>query len=169
MRIQFSRREQQLVHAVERRAAQLVSQFYVLAPREWERMPYEVRTLESLRPEEIHDGVLAQVLCYGVRREVDDIVREHDLFRICLQDHTILNRMRAESGVPMRALLLYVLTHELIHVVRFGQKMQAIDLAPHLRPLEEASVDRTARLILRECDEPGLGDALARFAVPGLH
>jgi hypothetical protein len=127
-------------------------------------MSYEVRTLTELQPDEIVDSALAHVLCYGVERRVDDrLVDAHDLFRICVQDHIILRRT-LEDALPLRALLLFVLTHELVHVVRFAQRMQAIDLAPELRVREEESVDRTARLILKASDEPGVGRVLERLA-----
>ena len=58
------------VRSAARRAADLVSRFYVLAPREWSAMPYEIRTVAQLRSEEVRDDVLAQVLCYGVERRV---------------------------------------------------------------------------------------------------
>jgi hypothetical protein len=162
MRKAFSAIERRQVRDAERQAAELVSRFYVLAPREWARMPYEVRTLEQLSDTEVRDGVYAHVLCYGVRREIGArVVAEHDLYRICLQDHAIL-----ESGLAVSGVLLYVLTHELVHVVRFGQRMQSIDLPPHLRSDEEASVDRTARLILRNSGLRGVSAALERLATP---
>jgi hypothetical protein len=155
------------VRAAERRAADLVTRFYALAPREWGRMRYEVRTLDQLDATDITDRALAQVLCYGVRREVGDrVVAEHDLYRICLQDHRIPGACGAGAEVPFRALLLFVLTHELVHVVRFGLALRPLDLPWSLRAGEEASVDRTARLILRASDEPGLGRILERFASP---
>jgi len=164
MRSVFSTRQRRQVWDAERRAAELVSRFYVIAPREWQRMAYEVRTLDQLAPDEITDAALAQVLCYGVRREVGErVLDERDLYRICVQDHRVLDHA---SAVPLRALMLYVLTHELVHVVRFGQRLQRLDLDPSLRETEEASVDRTARLILREVAEPGLGEALERIPAP---
>jgi hypothetical protein len=168
MRATFTANQQRQVRAAERRASELVTRFYAIAPREWERMRYEVRTLEQLQPAEVLDSALAHVLLYGVERSVENrVVSEHDLFRICVQDHMILRRS-AEDVVALRALLLFVLTHELVHVVRFGQRMQSVDLAPELRPVEEESVDRTARLILRTADEPGVGRVLERFAT-GVH
>ena len=159
MRQAFSAIERRQVRAAERRAADLVSRFYVLAPREWARMPYEVRTLEELDDMEVRDGVFAHVLCYGVRRELGArVVAEHDLYRICLQDHAILG-----CGLDVSSVALYVLTHELVHVVRFGQRMQSIDLPPHLRSDEEANVDRTARLILRNAGESRVSAALERI------
>jgi hypothetical protein len=160
--------ERYQVDAAERRAADLVSRFYVLAPREWGRMPYEVCTHEALAPGELCEGALAHVVCYGVERRVGSrVVAEHDLYRICLQDPTIIERAAAAGdGVDLSALLVYVLTHELVHVVRFGQRMQKIDLPPQLRAVEEASVDRTARLILRTADDPRLARTLERIPPP---
>ena len=166
MRDRFTAEQRSQVRAAERRAAELVTRFYALAPREWRAMEYEVRTLDELLPTEVIDSALAQVLCYGVRREIDNrIIDERDLYRICLQDHRILRHGR-DMAVPLGALLLYVLTHELVHVVRFGQRMQALDLPADVRPREEASVDRTARLILRASDEPGVGSVLERSGLP---
>jgi hypothetical protein len=162
MRTAFSPHERRQVGAALGRAADLVSRFYVLAPREWAQMPYEVRTLAELAPAEVHDGIFAEVRCYGVRRQVEShVVAEHDLYRICLQDHEIL-----ATGLPVPDVLLYVLTHELVHVVRFGQRMQALDLAPDLRRDEEAGVDRTARRILGAWGGRGVGAALERIPAP---
>ena len=167
MRRTFSKAERYQLRDAERRAADLVSRFYVVAPREWRRMPYEVRTVEELEPEEIDDGSFAQVRCYAVRRTVGGrIVDEHELYRICVHDHEILRHASDADGVEMPALLLYVLTHELVHVVRFGQRMQRLDLPTALRPVEEASVDRTARRILRATGDRGVTRALERLPAP---
>lgn len=167
MRRVFSPTEKQKVAEAGRRAADLVSRFYVLARREWAAMPFEVRTLEQLEPAEIDDSAYAQVRCYGVRRTVEGrVVAEHDLYRICLHDERILDHARRTDESAIEPFLLYVLTHELVHVVRFGQRMQTIDMPTALRPLEEASVDRTARLILRDCGEPAIAATLDRFPTP---
>ena len=91
MRSRFSAAERRAVRVAERRAAELVSAFYVLSPREWSRMPYEVRTTQQLTPTERHIAALAEVRCYGVRRTVGErVLAEHDLYRICLNDERIL-------------------------------------------------------------------------------
>lgn len=167
MRSRFSAAERRAVRAAERRAAELVSAFYVLSPREWSRMPFEVRTAQQLTPDELEVAALAEVRCYGVRRTVGErVLAEHDLYRICLNDERILAHAGHRDRASVEALLLYVLTHELVHVVRFGQRLQTIDLPRALRDAEEASVDRTARLILSRADEPGLRGALDRFPTP---
>jgi hypothetical protein len=152
----FGKPELKAVERARAEAANLVGDFYVLAPREWERITYEVRTLEELAPEEISDQAFAQVLCYDLTRRLGRaVIDRRDLYRICLQDHRIL---RVAGGGPkalakpdqlaLEPLLLYVLTHELVHVIRFAQQMQCLDLAPELRPQEELSVEQTTRHIL---------------------
>ena len=47
------------------RSQQLVSDYYRVAPREWSRMRYEVKTLRSLDSSEVVDQALAHTLCYG--------------------------------------------------------------------------------------------------------
>ncbi len=132
----------------------MITDYYRVAPREWQKMPYEVKTLRALDRSEITDSALAQTLCYGVRREVGTLILEEgDLYRICLQDHRILDAAQ-RTRTELKAMLTYVLTHELVHVVRFGQRMQAIDLAHELRPHEESKVEKTTRSILAKTVDP---------------
>jgi hypothetical protein len=148
----FGRRELKSVERAHAEAADLVSAFYVLAPRERERMHYEVRTLRQLAPDEVADDAFAEVRCYDCARLVGaQLVDRHDLYRICMQDHRILGALdSAPQGgrLALEPMLLYILTHELIHVVRFSQQMQRVDLVPALRPQEELSVEHTTRRIL---------------------
>ena len=152
----FGKAELKAVRRARADAEALVGNFYVLAPREWERMTYEVRTLGELAPAEIHHQAFAQVLCYDFTRRIGaTVIDRRDLYRICLQDHRILRaagRSQATAPLadrlPLEPLLLYVLTHELVHIVRFTQQMQRLDLAPELRPQEEMSVEQATRQIL---------------------
>jgi hypothetical protein len=149
----FDRRELGIVNRASKRAARLVSDYYRVAPREWLSMPYEVRTLRSLDSSEVTDEALAQTVCYAFKRQAGSVVvKEGDLFRICLQDHRILGAAR-DLQLGLRALLTHVLTHELVHVVRFGQRLQSVDLAQELRSGEERKVERTTRTILASAGE----------------
>jgi hypothetical protein len=129
-------------------AAGLVTDYYRIAPREWDHMRYEVKTLRSLESSEIVDTALAQTLCYSFRREAGPVVlAEGEIYRICLQDHRILN-FAHQGNLQLKPLLTYVLTHELVHVVRFGQRLQEVDLPTEQRVCEERSVDSTTGRIL---------------------
>ena len=157
----FSRGQLKIVSGASKRAAKLVSDYYRVAPREWLRMPYEVKTLRSLDSSEVTDTALAQTVCYAFKRQAGSlVVQEGDLFRICLQDHRILVAAR-ELKLGLRSLLTYVLTHELVHVVRFGQRLQIVDLAQDLRSNEERMVERTTRTILAKTDDLEISRFLA--------
>ena len=150
----FSRGQLKMVNGASECAARLVSDYYRVAPREWLRMPYEVKTLRSLKSSEVTDAALAQTVCYAFKRQAGSlVVKEGDLFRICLQDHRILGAAR-DLHLGLRSLLTYVLTHELVHVVRFGQRLQSVDLAQELRSSEERMVERTTRTILAKTGDP---------------
>lgn len=144
----FNSGQLRIVGGARERAASLVSDYYRVAPREWLQMPYEVRTLRSLESSEVTDAALAQTVCYAFKRQAGPVVvKEGDLFRICLQDHRILGAAR-DLRLRLESLLTYVLTHELVHVVRFGQHLQSVDLAQELRSNEELKVENTTRTIL---------------------
>src|ERR1041384_361687 len=100
----FGKSELKAVRRARAEAEARVGEFYVLAPREWERMTYEVRTLEELAPEEIHDQAFAQVLCYDFTRRIGQtILDRRDLYRICLQDHRILQAISGARPVAPRS------------------------------------------------------------------
>jgi predicted Zn-dependent protease with MMP-like domain len=149
------------VRRARERAAGFVSHYYRVAPREWRRMPYEVKTLRALDSSEVTDTALAQTVCYGYRREAGPLVLEEgDFYRICLQDHRILDAAR-ETEMRLSSMLTYVLTHELVHVVRFGQQLQRVDLPYELRPHEEQRVEKTTRAILAKAGDPEINRFLS--------
>jgi len=146
----FEAGHRRIIERARCQAEHMVWGFYALSGREGERIRYEVKTLRDLRPEEVADGALAHLVCYDfVRRVGSHIVQQYELYRICLQDHRLLEVAR-ELPPPLNlgTLLLYVLTHELVHIVRFVQKLQRIDLPPGERAAEEAIVERTTWRIL---------------------
>jgi hypothetical protein len=123
-------------------------------------MRYEVKTLNGLRSSEVADHALAQTLCYRFCKQTELIVIEQgDLYRICLQDHRILEAAR-QLNTGLQPLLTYVLTHELVHVVRFGQQLQSLDMPYQMRHIEERNVDRTTRIIL---DKSGYHESAELF------
>ena len=163
----FRKQELKVVERAHAEAEKLVSNFYVLAPRERQQMYYEIRTLASLAPEEITDSAFAEVRCYDlVRRIGNELIDRRDLYRICVQDHRILKAMNlapVDERLALEPLLLYILTHELVHVVRFSQQMQSIDLMPALREQEEMSVEQTTQRILVPIADRALRHVIEKF------
>jgi hypothetical protein len=145
----FNEQDLQQVRIAGGQAQMLVTNYYAIAPREWALMRYEVKTQVELAPSEFNDSVLAQVVCYEYTRSVGrEILEQGDLYRICLQDNRILSTLVEGDELSLSRLLIYILTHELVHVVRFGQRLQRLDLPDHERPLEEQSVELITERIL---------------------
>src|SRR5262249_24865007 len=108
-RLCFDSHQAGTARQAHRIAEDLVTDYYRIAPREWRAMPYEVKTLRALVSSEIVDTALAHTLWYRFRRQAGTLVlAEGDLYRICLQDHRILDAAIAINA-KLDALLTYVL------------------------------------------------------------
>lgn len=127
-----------------------LARFYQYAPREFFHFSYEVATEEDIHPEQLKTGVFAETLSY----QRPDWPR--DFFRVHLFDHPILGALGSRSELPaLYPFILYILTHELIHVSRLPR----IDLdsaLPADRLREEETVHRLTREVLAPAASPGL-------------
>ena len=146
----FSAGKLALVSQAVEVAEDRVSNHFHLSENWWLRCPFEVRTRAELRSLEVAPHALAQVL--RLRRPPrPGSLRGRDFYRICLQDANLLGAAQREgSGGYLLPLLIYVLTHELVHVVRFYRFQHLFEGFPGQRELEEATVhDLTARMLAR--------------------
>ncbi len=141
----FSPGQLRQVAAATHRAEDLLAGFYCIRGREWPRIPYHVATLrDGPGPAERVFADIVQVLSEpGAPR------RERSLYRIRLRDDVVLDALRRPEGVTLPALLLYVLTHELVHVLRFSIGMASFEAPPRERDREELRVHAITRRLLR--------------------
>lgn len=144
----FDPQELNLVDRALRVSEESVSDHYHLSDSKWLAYPYQVRTLADLEGNEVTGRALAQVLRFREPPRKGRL-RSRDFFRICLQDHNLLGAVRREREPGlMQPLLTYVLTHELVHVVRFYQFQHLFEAFAHQREEEEAKVHAiTARIL----------------------
>ncbi len=129
-------------------AEEVTSDFFKLSPCHWRRARYDILTLEALRAEEISSHALALVAKYDGRHQ-DRLLKSagFDFYRICLQDHNILKAL--ESGkLHLQPLLIYILIHELVHVVRSSRFLACFDASCYQRRREEGLVHQVTRQIL---------------------
>ncbi len=144
-------------------AEEVVSDHYRFSETFWKkRGRCEFKTLIDLGPEEVSDEALAQIVkCVGPAAISH---RHREFFRICLQDHHI-KAARQRADLDLGALLAYVITHELVHVVRFARHDQLFEAPREARWAEELKVhDLTCRL-LTPLKLRG-GDKIFDFATP---
>jgi hypothetical protein len=129
-----------------------------------EHFPYDLQTLANLRDQEKTHHALAQVCKYKYhKREARLKLRGNEFYRICLQDDKILNTVRTETPSLLKPLLLYVVTHELIHVVRFIMDPNRFYLNPREKRIEERDVHRKTYELLSSVKDPKVGLLLERY------
>ncbi len=103
-------------------AEEIVGNYFRFSSCEWKKMPYEIKTAQELNNEErIPKHVFAQVLFYTIswekKRRATDC---YQFYRICLNDPLILQEI-SKQFILLLPFLVYILTHELVHIVRFSK------------------------------------------------
>ena len=129
-------------------AEDVISDHYHLTFSSWGKYRYDIKTLRNLNPAEIADEAFAQIVRLG-HPDWPSGMRVGELYRICLQDQNILRALRRDPNLQLLPLLTYVVTHELIHVVRFYKFHQFFDANEEEREAEESRVHELTFNLLR--------------------
>jgi hypothetical protein len=143
----FGLEQLSLLQTALRRSEALVARGFRIPALPSQRYPYELVTPVDLRESERAEEALAHLVIY----ERDRPRGTEHLYRICLQDDLILRRANEGEGQGwLEALLVYILTHELVHVVRFQRDEGSFMAAPEARQIEEAQVHQLTLALLEE-------------------
>ena len=137
-------------------AEDLISDFYKISTSEWKRYRYDIQSLKNLHDEEITDLAFAQIRRY--RRFPHERLRGSepgDFFKICLQDHVIRKATQRDANIRLFPLSVYIVIHELIHVVRFARFLQRFDSTTVEQDAEEK---RVHALTFQLLEGSGIGD-----------
>jgi len=124
--------------------------YFKFSSGQWKKHPFFIRTLADLSEGQIVSDAFALlekrslIIDYPEYREQD---RDH--YFICLQDHEILKALKRDRKLCLLPLLVYVFTHELVHIVRFCSFLQRFDVRGRQREQEESIVHDTTYRILR--------------------
>jgi len=142
-------------------AEELVSDFYKMSASQWLRRKYDIKTLVDLNPEETVNGPFAQIIRYeGRHKDASLGSATYVFYKICLQDHSILATLKQAAHIRLLPFILYIVTHELIHVVRFSEFLQNFDANPQEMTSEETRVHEITHEILAQLRVAGLADVL---------
>lgn len=130
-------------------AEELVSNHYKMSTNEWLRPKYDVKTLVDLDAQEIVSGPFAQIIRYqGQRMDSSLGSGTYDFYKICLQDHTIRATLDENPNISLMPFGLYIIAHELIHIVRFSKFIQNFDASADEKMAEERRVHALTHKIL---------------------
>jgi hypothetical protein len=142
-------------------AEELVSDFYKMSASQWLRRRYDIKTLIDLQPEETVHGPFAQVIRYQAQKK-DALLGStaYDFYKICLQDHAILKGIKQSTNIRLLPFIIYIVTHELIHIVRFSKFLQSFDASMQEMLAEETRVHEITHEILLQVRVEGMSDVL---------
>ena len=141
--MQFSPSQRHLVIKAMEDAEVRTSDYYCIPPFRWQRIRYDLLTRKDPEWRPLPEGMLART--QRLQREQ----HPSDFFRIELNDPGILTAAYRENlRADLYPFLLYILTHEMVHLVRLSHILTDYeqDLIP--RETEELRVSRVVRSIL---------------------
>lgn len=142
-------------------AEELVSNHYKMSASQWLHPKYDVKTLVDLAEDEIVDGPFAQVIRYEGKLKGQILGSSaYDFYKICVQDHSILNILAQRPEFVLYPFALYVVTHELVHIVRFSRFLQNFNASNEEKLLEEHRVHSITHDILEPVNTPGMDTIL---------
>lgn len=132
-------------------AEEKIGDYYQFSSRQWKRYQYDVKTLATLEEDEIISFAFALLNKRSrVVEGFDSSTKKRDFYFICLQDHLILNALRRDKNLTLLPLLVYIFTHELVHIVRFCNFFQRYEVMGKNREYEESLVHETTFNILKK-------------------
>jgi hypothetical protein len=165
----FDRRQRFWVGDALGTAEELAEKYFQVDLEDCERFPFDLQTLIHLKREEKTARALAQVCKYEYQKEIQSqSVRKKSFYRICLQDDKILRTVNKEKAATLKPLLLYVVAHELIHVIRFSLDPGKFHLSPEEKKIEEKYVHRLTYELLRPIEDPKIEILLERYRPLGI-
>ena len=162
----FTQEQTQIVHKAAELAENLVIDHYKISESQWIKKRYDINTLSSNTYPLPPSSALAQVTAWrGYPLSSSLPSAAYDFYRITLYDSAILQKQRILPGIELFPLCLYVICHELIHIVRFSQFDQHIDASTQEREREEQRVHRYTHDVLSTIpmEIPGLSTVLSYF------
>ncbi|MDY0163754.1 hypothetical protein [Desulfobotulus sp.] len=144
-------------------AEESVADFYKMSTSRWGRLRYDVKTAALLFDHEHVKGAYAQVMRYvAMPWQCSTSASAFTVYRICLQDKAILQRMREDERLLSLPFLTFILVHELVHVVRFSKHLQLFDASIEARIREELRVQEITDSLARKITIAGM-DAVRSF------
>jgi hypothetical protein len=138
-------------------AEEKTGDFFKFSFGQWKRHRYDVRTLPVLRDDEIISHAFALLSKRSrVASNYESRTLNRDFYFICLQDHQVIRALDRDKELSLLPLLVYVFTHELVHIVRFCNFFQRFEISGDRREKEESIVHSTTFEILEDLPLKGI-------------
>lgn len=153
--------ERDLVNRATNEAEECTTRYYCIPPHRWQSLHYDLLTEGDSDWQPLPHWVLAKLQCY--RWENPSKSRGRDFYRIQLNDSIILSAAKREQiESDLYPFLVYILTHEMVHLVRLSTIFDSEIDIPETGE-EEDRVQRISRQILSGVSHLKLGPILSKF------
>lgn len=142
----FSSPQRSLVFRALDEAEERTRDYYCIPPFRWEKLRYDLLTRDDHGWEPLPEPMFARVRC--LQRIHNSL--PFDFYRIELNDESILaaahreNLLREQDLYP---LFVYILTHEMVHMVRLSSILE--NWTETLVPFDESEEHRVQRISRR--------------------
>ncbi len=161
--MQFSENQRKLALQAVDEAEEFTSRYYCIPPFRRQQLQYDLVTRGDHGWEPLPDPILASLQCFQGFSRISKKAR--DFYRIQLNDPTILTAAEREHlGSDIYAFLIYILTHEMVHLVRISSLWDVPHPATHTPEFEELRVHQIANKILSSTRYPNLKPVLDKFS-----
>ncbi len=137
--------------------------YYCIPPHRWQHLNYDLVTRQDREWEPLPDTALAQLqrLCSAQARGAAS-----DFYRIQLNDPRILLAAHREKIVHrLYPFLVYILTHEMVHLVRLSMILAGQQEPQLSEDTEESRVQGISFRILSKGPDIGVLPILSKFCV----
>jgi len=157
----FNEQDILIVNESASRAEELVSNYYKMSSSQLLGLKYDIKTLADLNEYEIVYGPFAQVIRYEVKQKGTNLGSlTYDFYKICIQDHAIISKLKQFPGIKLFPFMLYIVVHELIHIVRFCKFLQHFEASSKEKMVEEIRVHERTREIMQSSSIKGTKEVL---------
>jgi len=156
--LQFSAPQRSLIFRALDEAEERTTGYYCIPPFRWEQLRFDLLTQTDHGWEPLPESMLARVRCLQ-RIHAN---RPFDFYRIELNDRSILTAAFRESLTKdLYPFFVYILTHEMVHLVRLSSILDNWDTA--LTPLDESEEHRVQGISRRILTGSNFKPVLDRF------
>ena len=139
-------------------------EFYKFSFAQWKRHRYDVKTFSKMNRVEMAPHAFALLnKCSGPVDDFESKTKKRDFYLICLHDRKILGALDRDRNLHMLPILVYIFTHELIHIVRFCNFSQRFEIKGRGREREEQVVHETTFDVLKDLSLPKLDYVLESY------
>ncbi len=162
--MQFSSAQRKQIDQAVAEAEDRTTRYYCIPPFRWQQFPYDLLTRRDHDWKPLPEPILAQV--QRLQKVNPSSRRPFEFFRIQLNDPSILSAAHREMpGKDIYHFLVYILTHEMVHMVRLSSILENEEDALLACENEESRVQKISRQILSGPEYGAFHPILERFCI----